>query len=171
MDAREKVVDEILMSIGEALFGDDFRNRFDMYCNRKKELRLNDVSASICKALSDHDVPPFKGQAIHTQVLKELFPNKEFEGNEEEKEKAETEAMTLESTVDDMLSSDYRDRFRAEYNQLSIRIKRLEKILKGERSVVINCSYTILGEQLRAMKTYLNCLKQRAQFENIKEEE
>lgn len=168
---KEKAVDEILMKIGEALFGDDFRAKFATYMNRKKELRLDDVSKVICKALSDYDVPPHVGQKIHSRILCELFPEDELKEKEKTEETAETETMTLEDTADDMLSSDYMDRFRAEYNQLSIRIKRLEKILNGERSVVINCPYTLIREQLRAMKNYLNCLKQRAQFENIKEEE
>ena len=164
---KEKL-EEVLMGLGEVLFGEDFRKKHDAYINRKKELRLEDVSVAICDALQEYEVPLLEGQLIHSRILKNLFPDEE---NEEMEEAEGPKEMTLESTVDDMLSKNYKDRFRAEYNQLSIRIKRLEKILKGERSVVLNCSHTLLGEQLRSMKTYLNCLKQRAQFENIKEEE
>lgn len=168
---KEKEVDEILMKIGEALFGDGFRDRFEVYMNRKKELRLDDVSKVICKAFSDYDVPPFKGQAIHSQILKELFPNEEFEEKEEEKEKAETETMTLGDTVGDMLSSDYKDRLVAEHNQLSIRIKNLEKMINERRiSRVSKCPYTLLGDQLRTMKNYRSYLNERARLENIEEE-
>ena len=169
--SKEKSLDEVLMGLGEVLFGKDFRKNYDAYLNRKKELRLEDVSAAICDALKEYEVPPFEGQRIHSRILKELFPEEE---NKEMEEAEGPEVMTLESTVDDMLSKNYKDRFRAEFKQLSIRIKRLEKILNGERSFVINCPYTLVGEQLRAMKTYLNCLKQRAKYENInvfKEEE
>ncbi len=178
--SKEKALEEVLMGLGEVLFGDDFRNRFDMYCNRKKELRLNDVSASICKALNGRGVPPYVGQKIHSQILCELFPKEEFEGNEEEKEKAEkaekaeTETMTLEDTVDDMLSSDYKDRFRAEYNQLSIRINSLEKVLKNYKLSDGYSPKTYLREQLDAMKIYKGWLDNRRMVEEInvfKEEE
>ena len=173
---KEKAVDEILMEIGEALFGDGFRNRFDMYCNRKKELRLNDVSASICKALNDYGVPSFKGQAIHSQILCELFPKEEFEEKEkteEKAEKAETKAKMLEDTVDDMLSNDYKDRFVAEFNQLSFRIERLQRILDALSegiTVQITSPVTILQDQLNSMKTYRESLKRRCYFEHIRED-
>ena len=171
---KEKAVDEILMKIGEALFGDDFRVKFATYTNRKKELRLDDVSKVICKALNDYDVPPHVGQEIHSQILKELFPLEEFEEKEkteekaEKTERAETETMTLEDTVDDMLSGDYKDRLVAEHNQLSIRIKNLEKMMN--ESSVSNCPVTLLVDQLKAMKSYWSYLNARARLEKIEEE-
>lgn len=170
---KEKAVDEILMKIGEALFGDDFRAKFETYMNRKKELRLNDVSKVICKALSDYDVPPHVGQEIHSQILCELFPKAEEEFEEKEKteekaEKADAKEMTLESTVDDMLSCDYKDRLVAEHNQLSIRIKNLEKMIN--ESMVSNYPSTLLVDQLKAMKSYMSYLNARARLEKIEEE-
>lgn len=173
---KEKSVDEILMKIGEVLFGDDFRAKFATYMNRKKELRLDDVSKVICKALSDYDVLPHVGQEIHSQILCELFPKEEFEEKEkteEKAEKAETKAKMLEDTVDDMLSNDYKDRFVAEFNQLSFRIERLQRILDALSEGITVQTYspvTILQDQLNSMKTYRESLKRRCYFEHIRED-
>ena len=77
---------------------------------------------------------------------------------------------TLANTADDMLSRDYKERFVAEYNQLSIRIRKLEKILDGDMTFRLSCPPDILREQLDAMKAYKSALEKRFQFEGIKEE-
>ena len=163
--SKEKALDEVLMGLGEVLFGKDFRKNYDAYLNRKKELRLEDVSAAICDALKEYEVPPFEGQRIHSRILKELFPEEE---NKEMEEAEGPEEMTLESTVDDMLSCDYKDRLVAEHNQLSIRIKNLEKMIN--ESMVSNYPSTLLVDQLKAMKSYMSYLNARARLEKIEEE-
>lgn len=78
----------------------------------------------------------------------------------------------LEQTVPYMISSEYQDRFIAEYYQLSIRTKKLEeflnKMIQGELAFEPSCSYDTLNKQLFIMKNYLEILKERASIENIK---
>ena len=79
--------------------------------------------------------------------------------------------MDLVDTVESMLSSDYKLRFKAEYNQLEIRIKKLEQMLKSWKEGTLGfepkCSYELLECQLSAMKNYLGFLKQRSKIEEI----
>lgn len=79
--------------------------------------------------------------------------------------------MKLIETVEMMNSADYKDRFRAEYFQLKIRIEglstMLEKYKKGTLPFVQTCSYDLLHNQLVAMENYRNYLTERAVIENI----
>lgn len=79
----------------------------------------------------------------------------------------------LSQTVELMLSEDYKDRFIAEYAQLVIRKKRLERILS---SIADNsapacfepvCPISLLVEQDRIMSSYLSSLYNRALIEDI----
>ena len=161
-----KAAHDFFMELGEAMFGDDFRKQYEEYIDRKKELCLDEVSNAVARALSDHGVPLGTGSRIHRQVLTELFPPEE----KEEKMVGHDVEKTLANTVDDMLSRDYKERFVAEYNQLSIRIRKLEKILDGDMTFRLSCPPDILREQLDAMKAYKSALEKRFQFEGIKEE-
>ena len=79
--------------------------------------------------------------------------------------------MELKDTVNDMLSHNYVDRFKAEYNQISIRIYKLNIILEnykaGTLKFVPQCSYEVLYEQLVHMKAYKRMLDLRADIEGI----
>ena len=79
--------------------------------------------------------------------------------------------MELIETAELMKSADYRDRFKAEYYQADIRIKKLETFLDKYRNhkldFVPDCSILLLQTQLNAMKTYRDILTRRAQIENI----
>ena len=79
--------------------------------------------------------------------------------------------MELTDTVALMNGSDFRDRFRAEYLQLSIRLDKLEKMLyrmkTGTLSFTPSCSYELLHEQVVYMKQYKRVLEERAKIENI----
>ena len=70
-----------------------------------------------------------------------------------------------------MLSNDYKERFKAEYYQLKIRIDRLDnmlsKIENGELNFIPTCSYELLQNQLKAMLLYEIFLKERAKIEKI----
>lgn len=79
----------------------------------------------------------------------------------------------LSQTVELMLSEDCKDRFIAEYAQLMIRIKRLERVLS---SIADNsspdcfepvCPIVLLVEQLYTMQGYLSVLNNRALIEDI----
>ncbi len=77
----------------------------------------------------------------------------------------------LKETVELMLSNDYKERFKAEYYQLKIRIDRLDNMLSkmenDELNFIPTCSYELLQNQLKAMLRYQASLKERAEVEKI----
>ena len=79
--------------------------------------------------------------------------------------------MELKDTIEMMQSEDYKERFKAEYNQLRIRITGLENMLKKYKdntlSFTPSCSYDLLNGQLKAMKLYREYLEERAIIEKI----
>lgn len=79
--------------------------------------------------------------------------------------------MTLVETIDMMTSADYKERFKAEYYQLKIRInglaRMLEKYKEGTLDFTPSCSYHLLHRQLEDMKRYAMCLEERAEVERI----
>ena len=79
--------------------------------------------------------------------------------------------MNLNDTIVMMNSSDYKERFLAEYKQLDIRIGKLAGMLSawdaGELSFTPTCSYDLLEAQLNAMKTYAYFLRARAEIEGV----
>lgn len=81
------------------------------------------------------------------------------------------EYKTLKDTVDIMCSTDYKERFIAEYKQLEIRILGLERMLDNwdhnELNFKPTCPRNTYDLQLRAMKDYYAVLQMRAVMENI----
>ena len=79
--------------------------------------------------------------------------------------------MNLTDTVELMNESDFKDRFRAEYFQLSIRLSKLEKMLCEMKAGTLNftpkCSYELLHEQAVYMRQYKRILEERAKIEGI----
>ena len=79
--------------------------------------------------------------------------------------------MKLQDTVDLMLGTDFKDRFKAEYYQLDNRIAGLQRMLEGYKNGTLNftpnCSCEILHTQLVYMEAYRNVLEERAEIENI----
>lgn len=79
--------------------------------------------------------------------------------------------MTLDKTVELMLSDDYKDRFEAEYRQLVNRANKLRKMIrqyeKGELEFEPNSPIDILVWQLKTMDEYIYILKRRASYEKI----
>lgn len=79
--------------------------------------------------------------------------------------------MELKDTVEMMNSADYKERFKAEYMQLNIRIGKLAGMLSawsvGELGFPPACSYALLEAQLNAMNTYRYFLEERARIEGI----
>lgn len=78
---------------------------------------------------------------------------------------------TLQDTVTGMTSPDYKERFKAEYIQTSIRYTKLLCMMKNWDDGILNftptCPYSIYELQLRSMKDYLAVLEARAKLENI----
>lgn len=79
--------------------------------------------------------------------------------------------ITLEDTIEMMQSEDFKERFKAEYYQLKIRMERLKSMLDKYRDGTLNftpkCSYELLYEQYVYMKDYMVILVQRASIEDI----
>lgn len=79
--------------------------------------------------------------------------------------------MQLNETVDLMNSDDYKDRFKAEYKQLSIRLQGLQTMIRmyemGKLTFEPKCSLELLGLQALSMRTYQVILEERARIENI----
>jgi len=77
----------------------------------------------------------------------------------------------LKQTVELMNSSDYKDRFKAEYYQLKIRFNKLrEMCLKwdaGNLNFVPTCPRNIYEMQLNSMGDYLKVLEERAAIEKV----
>lgn len=87
-------------------------------------------------------------------------------GNEKIKEEA-----TMEMTIDLMNSKDYKDRFKGEYAQTLIRLRKLNNMLnkydEGTLDFTPNCSIYLLRNQSSYMQAYLKTMEERAQYENI----
>jgi hypothetical protein len=79
--------------------------------------------------------------------------------------------ISLKDTYQLMSSPDYKDRFRAEYFQLILRLHGLTEMLKGYKAGTLpfkpSCSYEMLHKQLDTMNLYRLCLEERARIENI----
>lgn len=80
--------------------------------------------------------------------------------------------MTLNDTAPMMSSSDYKERFKAEYYQTRIRCSKLMKMLKDWDNGVLKfkptCPRSLFTLQVRAMHDYLAVLEARAKIEGIK---
>lgn len=79
--------------------------------------------------------------------------------------------MKLNETIQMMCSTDYKERFKAEYLQLKIRITGLSNMLKkykeGTLTFKPSCSYDLLNSQLKSMEMYASYLEERAEIEKI----
>lgn len=79
--------------------------------------------------------------------------------------------MRLSDTYDLMCSTDYKDRFVAEYQQLRIRYDKLSemvsKYISGKLDFEPRCSTALLKKQLVVMEEYLEVLQRRADIEDI----
>ena len=77
----------------------------------------------------------------------------------------------LSQTVDMMTSSDYKERFKAEYAQVVIRYKKLKNMLdkwdKNEITFTPTCPRSIYNMQIKAMKDYIAILEARSVMEHI----
>ena len=77
--------------------------------------------------------------------------------------------MELKDTVQLMQSDNYKDRFRAEYQQLVIRFEKLKKMVDNwdNLSFVPICPKSTYNMQLKAMSEYIAVLEARAAIEQI----
>lgn len=79
--------------------------------------------------------------------------------------------MKLIETVEMMNSTDYKERFRAEYYQLKVRADGLGAMLQKYKAGVLpftpSCDYELLYTQYIFMKHYQYTLEDRAKIEGI----
>ena len=79
--------------------------------------------------------------------------------------------MKLTNTVEMMQSTDYKERFKAEYAQLVIRFKGLKAMLEkwdsGTLEFVPTCPRSTYNMQIKAMADYIAVLEARAVMENV----
>lgn len=79
--------------------------------------------------------------------------------------------MELKDTIEMMNSNDYKERFKAEYQQTKIRYDKLDamtvKYEAGTLSFTPTCSIELLKDQKKHMGNYIRCLKIRAEIEGI----
>ena len=79
--------------------------------------------------------------------------------------------MELNETIELMQSSDYTDRFKAEYYQAKIRYDKLDSITVKYEAGTLNftpkCSLELLKQQKMFMGNYIRILKMRAEIEGI----
>lgn len=79
--------------------------------------------------------------------------------------------MGLVDTVNGMLSMNYKERFKAEYDQLSIRTQKLKSMLdkwdSGELNFEPTCPRSTYTLQIRAMEDYQAILEARAVMESV----
>ena len=80
--------------------------------------------------------------------------------------------MELRDTVNLMNSSDYKERFAAEYWQTKVRYNKLHKMCTKYEAGTLDftpaCSLELLKAQKAAMGNYLHWLEVRAEIEGIK---
>lgn len=79
--------------------------------------------------------------------------------------------MELKETVEMMNSADYKERFKAEYQQVAIRYRKLAAMLKkwdnGELNFTPSCPRSTYNMQVRAMTDYIAVLEARAVMEGV----
>ena len=79
--------------------------------------------------------------------------------------------MELKDTVQQMLSEDYKDRFKAEYYQVKIRYDKLVDMLdrwdKGQLLFSPTCPRELLWRQVTVMEDYMDILIERSIAEGI----
>lgn len=88
-----------------------------------------------------------------------------------ERQKARVNSMELKDTIELMTSTDYKDRFIAEYNQLTIRLGKLNAIISNikENKIEFNISSSLKLLEVQAvyMDAYAGVLRDRAKIEGI----
>ena len=79
--------------------------------------------------------------------------------------------ITMEMTIDLMNSEDYKDRFKGEYAQTLIRVRKLNNMLNeydtGTLGFEPDSPIYLLRNQSAYMQAYLKTMEERAVYENI----
>ena len=81
------------------------------------------------------------------------------------------EEVTMEMTIDLMNSEDYKERFKGEYAQTLIRVRKLNNMLnkydEGALDFEPDCPILLLRNQSAYIQAYLKTMEERAVYEDI----
>lgn len=128
------------------------------------------------KACENYGIKVFEyGNPVHNAEERE--PKEEWPTLDGAQVKPFKPVFNLEGTISSMMSSDYKQRFVAEYIQTKIRYEKLKNLNnkylatkesgKDHLGFKPSCSLELLARQQRFMGEYLACLEQRAVIEDI----
>lgn len=115
-----------------------------------------------------------KSFEIKQEVLK-VYPSSIEITKIKDDQKKEKNNMELKETIELMCSSNYKERFVAEYRQVKIRYEKLKNFcnkieveeMLGKEVTKHDCPLELLREQQKYMGLYLSILEKRALIENI----
>lgn len=130
------------------------------------------------KACEIYGIKVFEhGNPVHNAEEDKPEPKEEWPTLDGAQVKAFKPVFNLEGTISDMMSSDHKQRFAAEYLQTKIRYEKLKNLNnkylatkesgKDHLGFKPSCSLELLVRQQRYMGEYLACLEQRAVIEDI----
>ena len=139
----------------------------DMLITMSEEKKSNGSTDEISVILFKY-VKKFINEFVDTSVVKTEDKN---ESADKTAKKYSRIPCVLDETIDLMCSSDYKDRFKAEYYQLRLRYESLQYMLHrwdtDELDFQPTCPRSIYDLQTKAMKEYLAVLEARAKIEGI----
>ena len=151
----KKAVDLVVMDIETSA------KRMEILCPGTKDRVIREIIAGLKQLLRDEPVE------IHCDASE----GRCAEDDTCDKNAVKVDTDPLLCTADLMASSDYKDRFKAEYRQVKIRYGRLHtmcnKYEAGTLDFEPSCSLELLKEQKAAMGQYLHILEVRAEIEGI----
>lgn len=130
------------------------------------------------KACEDYGIKVFEyGNPVHNAEDDDTESKKDWPTLDGAQVKAFKPVFNLEGTIEGMMSSDYKQRFVAEYLQTKVRYEKLKNLNnkylatkesgKDHLGFKPSCSLELLARQQRSMGEYLACLEQRAFIEDI----
>lgn len=161
------------------------RSKKENYCfqNRSKNMEKYLFKSNIFAKLSE-----IVEADSEKEVMDKIRKQESFEIKQEDlnvypasieirkiKEKKEKNNMELKETIELMCSSNYKERFVAEYRQVKIRYEKLKNFcnkievetMLGKEVTKHDCPLELLREQQKYMGLYLSVLEKRALIENV----
>lgn len=132
-----------------------------------KEMNRGDYNKYRGWTIPENENPNDEGYLVrYSDGYESWSPKKQFDEAYREYDESK-----LQSTAVLMQSSDYKERFIAEYKQLVIRYRGLVRMInqwdKGELSFNPTCPRSTYNSQLKAMSDYITVLEARAVMEGI----
>lgn len=144
----------------------------------KKFIRItNPLAAPMTKEVADvNHIPHMKSDEQDGYVIVVNQPNTKFKWmwcpkSLWDKESVEVKNEVLAATAPQMVSPNYKERFKAEVYQLKNRLEGLKSMLinwdAGKLNFKPTCPRDLYDVQIKAMEDYLNVLMSRAKLENV----